>query len=448
MAIGNFVSTVATLCVCISASFPAPEPKPVGPSADPKDLCKQGRAQYAAGDVVRSVKTLSRCVEQEPRNRDAWTALANAELEAGRFPQSADAFARAEALKPGDEAFLNAYLSALEGAARQEEQIPVLRRLATLKSANRSSAERLLAAVETSGPDRHPDEYLLALQILGDGPRAERFYVEKLAGAYLRRGDFDKAEAEYRGLLEKSPESPEGWAGLGSALARTDAQAASECYRKAALYSSQAGQRTGYLAEQERLAKAGPVPKPAIPQDAKEAALATLAPGKTATTAAPAKAVAAEPAQARDERKPKAAPLQPSHPVAEIAPAKAASAMDLHAFQDSVYRAELAKRLAALHLKKAEVAAVVASPAPPPATAEAPSPALPAPAAADVIARNRAQAEKDRQAREDLRKQEESRRRIEAERIAKAELASKRPIKRARIPWQGSRKPAATHCVK
>ena len=120
MALGRFVSIGAALCALTYATPSAPEAKPpAAAAAESKDACKQGKSFYAAGDIARAAKALSHCVEQEPRNREAWTALANAHLEAGRFPQSADAFARAEGIRPGDPNFLEAYLSALEGAGEK-----------------------------------------------------------------------------------------------------------------------------------------------------------------------------------------------------------------------------------------------------------------------------------------------------------------------------------------
>jgi len=436
MAVGKLLCICAALGALAFASPSATDPKPAAQAAEPKDICKQGRSLYSSGDVVKAAKVLAHCVEQEPRNREAWIALANADLEAGRFAQSAEAFARAEALKPGDEAFLNAYLSALEGAGRDEDRIPVLHKLAARKSGDRQAAERLLAAVEASGVDRHADDYLFALQILGDGPRAERFHVEKLAAAYLKRKDFEKAEAEYRWLLEKSPESPEGWAGLGSALAQSDPQAASECYRKAALYSNQAEQRAGYLAERERLAKTSTQVKSSLPQDAKETALAAPMPEKAmAAKAAPApeKTTEAKPAPVAEK-----APVAKSLPMPEKSAATkgtASTGIDLKAFQDSVYRAELAKQLAARHVKKADIAAAIASGAPvSPVAADAASgkqaqslPPIPAQSQAE---KNRL-AEEEKRQQEEARQREDARKRADAEKLAKAEKSHKDSLDRA-----------------
>jgi tetratricopeptide (TPR) repeat protein len=444
MALGRIVSIGAALCAFSYATPSASEAKPpIAAPAEPKDACKQGKSFYSAGDIARAAKSLSHCVEQEPRNREAWTALANAHLEAGRFPQSADAFARAEALKPGDVNFLEAYLSALEGAGRDEDRIPVLRKLAARKAPDRKAAERLLSAIEAVGPDRHPEEYLFALQILGEGPRAERYHVEKLAAAYLKRGETGKAEAEYRGLLEKGPEAAENWAGLGSALSAADPQAAAECYRKAVLYSNQADQRAVYAAEQARLAKSGPVAKPAAAEDAKEAELAiasTLAPAAAAAPAKPATpsapVAAAKPngmavppaptAVAKNAPAPAAHPTpvppaasSPSAPAAHaVAGAKpAAQGIDLKAYQDSVYRAELSRRLAALHLDKSAPAAGAA-----PATATAP-------AAKPQEDPAKARADRERQAQEEQRKQAEEKARQEA--LARSEKARQDSVARA-----------------
>ncbi|HKP96380.1 MAG TPA: tetratricopeptide repeat protein [Fibrobacteria bacterium] len=331
----RIITIGAFLCAIASAPGAAADAKPA--AADAKDACRQGKGQYAAGDVVKAIKTLGKCVERETRNREAWISLANANLEAGRFPQSAEAFARAESLKPGDETFLASYLSALEGAGKIEERIPVLRALAGKKPGDRRHSESLLAAVEAAGPEKHPDEYLFALQSLAEGPEADRYTLEKLAAAYLKRGKPEKAEAEYRGLLVKNPESAEDWAGLGASQAAADPRAAAECYRKAAFYSNNAGQRTAYQNEHQRLSRAAAKshgdPTAAIAEDSKEQAI-LFAP------AAP--VVAAASAPATPAAKPE--PVKPT--VAAAKPLPASKPFDVTAFQDSIYKAELEKRLA------------------------------------------------------------------------------------------------------
>ncbi|MDQ3002022.1 MAG: hypothetical protein M3Y08_12280, partial [Fibrobacterota bacterium] len=186
MAMQKIISISAMLCAISIMPLDALEAKSV---SDAKDPCRLGRSQHASGDVLKAIKTLSKCVEQQPRNREAWVALANSALEAGRFSQSADGFANAEAIKPGDEMFLMGYLSALEGAGEIEKRIPVLFRLASMKRADRNDAKRLLAAIEAAdpGPSKYPEEYLFALQALTDDAGADRYHVEKLAEAYLKR---------------------------------------------------------------------------------------------------------------------------------------------------------------------------------------------------------------------------------------------------------------------
>ncbi|MEO7427329.1 MAG: tetratricopeptide repeat protein, partial [Fibrobacteria bacterium] len=319
---------------------------------DAKDACKLGRAQSASGDVLKAIKSLGKCVEREPRNREAWKLLAAANLEAGRFSQSADAFANAQALKPGDEAFLNAYVSALEGAGKNEERIPVLRELAGKKTGARLATEKLLAAVEALGPkgaEKYPDEYLFALQSLTDVPNPDRYLQEKLAAAYLKGGRPGKAEAEYRGLLVKNPESAENWAGLGASLAASDPQAATECYGKAAFYSDNASQRLAYRAEQERLGK-GPASsqgnqKIAVDDSKEPEGLSALA---TAPAASPKPSVAA----ANSKPAAAAADSKPAVVAANSAPTAKPKAFDLKAYQDSIYKVELNKRLAALQKPK------------------------------------------------------------------------------------------------
>jgi tetratricopeptide (TPR) repeat protein len=293
MAMQKIISISALFYAMSVMSLEAADAKP---AADAKDPCRLGRSQHASGDVLKAIKSLSKCVELQPRNREAWAALATSALEAGRFPQSVEAFANAESIKSGDETFLLGYLSALEGAGESEKRIPVLHRLASMNRSDRKDAEGLLAAIEAvdSGPSKFPEEHLFALQTLTDHPGADRFHVEKLAAAYLKRGAMEKAEAEYRGLLVNSPESGENWAGLGAALSATDPAAASDCYRKAAFYSNQAAQRSSYIAEQKRLATVKPkaISKTIDSDDAKVSAVLAV----SAAPAAPAAPVASVPA--------------------------------------------------------------------------------------------------------------------------------------------------------
>ncbi|MDB5050735.1 MAG: family finger-like domain/tetratricopeptide repeat protein [Fibrobacteres bacterium] len=410
----------ALFCALSSTSIPAAEAKP---AADSKDLCRQGKSQYASGDVLKAIKTLGKCVEHEPRNREGWVSLANANLEAGRFPQSAEAFAKAESIKPGDEAFLAGYLSALEGAGKTEEQIPVLRALAGKKQSDRKNAERLLASVEAAGPDKYPDEYLFALQSITETPGADRYNVEKLAAAYLKRGKLEKAEAEYRGLLVKSPESAEDWAGLGASLESTDVQAAGECFRKAAFYSNNAGQRTAYQNEHQRLAKAASSPqsntKVTLAEDAK---VQEILSEPSAPPAVPAKeaskpvVAAAKPEPAKEAVKPAAPPVTPvaakeaPKPSAPVAVAPKPKPFDVKAYQDSIYKAELEKRLAALHVAKTPA---TAAPVPAAVAPVAAAPSVPAPSVSLPVA-SKSDGNKEKEAREAEAKAKEEKSRQEA----------------------------------
>jgi tetratricopeptide (TPR) repeat protein len=408
------ILSIGAVCFTLSAgpaesaaNAQAAKPAPGKPSVESKasEICRQGRAQYASGDVLKAIKSLEKCVDHEPRNREAWVSLANASLEAGRFQASADAFARAEAIRPGDEAFLTNYLSALDGAGLTAQRIPVLRSMATLKHADAKAANALLAAVEAAGPEKHPEEYLMALQVIAEKPGADFYQVEKLAAAYLKRGQLEKAEAEYRGLLVKHPESGDLWAGLGAALAASDPQAASECYRKAAFYSNQADNRAAYAKEQQRLAStAKPEGKPALAEDPKEQAmLAVMA--------------------------------KPSASQAKPAPSEKPKPFDVKAYQDSVYKAELAKRMAALHLDKAPSAPAPAAAAPrAPVAAAVPTPSAPsASSKADADKAEKAAKENEKKAKEaekkakeDKQKQDDLARKAaeaEKERLAKVEKA-------------------------
>ncbi|MDB5105598.1 MAG: domain lipoprotein, partial [Fibrobacteres bacterium] len=434
----RILSIGAAVFVLGTHSIPAADAKTAGEakSADPKEACKQGRAQYASGDVLKAVKTLGRCVEHEPRNREAWVALANANLESGRFPQSAEAFAKAEGIKPGDEAFLTGYLSALEGAGMTEARIPVLRALAGRKHSDRKNLDMLLAEVESAGPDKYPEEYLFALQSLTEAPGADRYQVEKLAAAYLKRGQTEKAEAEYRGLLVRSPESGDDWAGLGSALAPSDPMAASECYRKASFYSNQADRRIAYQKEQQRLASAASAPKtagkPEVSEDSKDKALVVAFPSKPEPVKEAPKAIAQAALSKPEPAKP-AAPAQvvaQAAPVAPVASAVKPKPFDMKAFQDSIYKAELAKRMAAIHVDKAPAPAAAPSAAAP-ALAVAPSATVAAPTASAGTKQDAAKEKEAREAEAKTKDQKAKEEKAQQEKVAKEEKERQEALAKA-----------------
>ena len=461
------------MAFCAAAILPAGAAStaqpPAAPAAVAKDLCHQGRSQYASGDVLKAIQTLGKCLEHEPRNREALTALGNASMEAGRFPEAVGAFARAQALKPGDATFLASYLAALDGAGKIDEQVPVYAALAEKKPGVRKIAESYLAAVEAAGPEKHPEEYLSALQALGEFPDANAIHLEKLASAYLGLGAADKAEAEYRGLLEKKPESPDYWAGLGASQAKSDPEAAAECYRKAALYTDQASQRQIFQSEGQRLAqvaKAGspptafpaPVPsniqvsqKPAVKSVPPAATIAVAEPPVPAPVAPAPVAVAKPPAPATPApivpaAKPAPAPMAavkapvPAAPIASSTPVAAGKPapkpFNLKAFQDSVYKAELEKQMAAIRKANppASPSPVVpaSAPAPVPAVAAIPPSVTPsaAPAPSAPIANAKEKEAREKEAKDKERKDAEDKR-ITSEKAQKEKLAKEAEQKAA-----------------
>ncbi len=222
-----------------------------------KDPCYQGKSLYASGDVLKAIESLSKCVVNEPRNREAFVLLANSALEVGHFNEAVEAFANAQSLKEGDTTFLRSYLAALDNAGKIHESVGIWSALSAKKPEDLKTAEQFLRAVETAGSEKHPKEYLVALQAIGKFPDADHVPLEKLAIAYLGLGAPDKAEAVYLRLLQKRPEASEYWTGLGEAQSKTKPEAAAEAYRKAALFSDQVGQRQVYQSEGQRLSKAG-----------------------------------------------------------------------------------------------------------------------------------------------------------------------------------------------
>ncbi len=264
-------SATVPLAIAVGMIYvvPAPAKKPMRIGQE-SEACQQGKSVAASGDVLKAIRMLALCVEREPGNWDATVALGGAYLEAGQFSGSVEAYAKARALKPLDDAQLEHFLSALEGSGNIAEQIPVLATLNAHRPKDIHIAERLLTAVETVGIPGRLDEYMSALETLSDKPAANPVHSAKLAQAYLRAGKSAPAEKIFRDLLKRSPESGEYWAGLASSQSQAHPAQAAESYGKAALYSDQAEQRKTYQAQALALSKPGspltsPSASPSLP---------------------------------------------------------------------------------------------------------------------------------------------------------------------------------------
>ena len=243
------------MAVCLVFTCAVSARNASAPAKGAKDNCKTGAEQYAAGDVLKALQTLEKCLEKDPGNRAAWMTLASAHMEAGHFLKASDAFGKAHALKPLDAATLATYLEAQEGSGQVEEQIPVLRAMLAKDPSDRKIAERYVTVIEASGPTKYTEDYMTALEALTKGPDGGGMYGEKLGVLYLKAGRFEKAETLYRKLLTRQKENAELWADLARAQTKSDPKAAAESYHKAILYSDQMSQRQAYQAALDNLGK-------------------------------------------------------------------------------------------------------------------------------------------------------------------------------------------------
>ncbi len=377
---------------------------------------KRANEMYQEGAVDEAIGSLQEALKLKPDYADAQALLGAAYVESGEFAKAVDPYKKASELKPNEYSILLGYSNALEGAGRQDEELPVVKKLFNLNKQDMVTGIKYLTLIEAAGREKMVNDYIAVLEDLRKLPNFDPAYTAKLARAYNKTGDYAKAAGVFQELVKSSPESAEYWTGLANAQAKVDPAAARESYKKAILFTDNAGERAKLEKASAALGK-GPAAAPAAPVAAATPA-APAAPvvptgpsaAEKAAAAAAAKATAAAEAKAQADAKASAAAEAKAQ-----ADAKAAAAADAKAVAAAEAKAQAdAKAAAAADAKtkadadkaaKADAAALAAAEKKAAADAAAAQKAADAKSAADAkaaaIAEAKAKADAEKVAKAD-----------------------------------------------
>jgi tetratricopeptide (TPR) repeat protein len=252
--------------------FPAPAAGELA-AAEAKAL-RTAWTEVLAGDAAKAQRRLERLRRPKASRPSVDTALGYARLRQGRTGEAAEAFAAALARAPfylpglvgagsaaatrGDEeaalAFYRRAQAGAPGDALVRKRVGSLklgitekrmaRAQAALETGDTAAAEADYRAVLDVAPEVAPVRLALADLLAGRGemeaaaavlasdPTGDHGAALRRAGLLLALGDFDGAEAAYRGLLSRDPADAAARAGLAAARDAREAAAMPEEYRR------------------------------------------------------------------------------------------------------------------------------------------------------------------------------------------------------------------------
>ncbi len=353
---------------------------------------KRANEVYQEGAVDEAIGSLQEAIKLKPNYVEALALLGAAYVESGEFAKAVEPYKAAVQLKPNDYSVLLGYSNALEGAGKQEDELPVLKSLFNMNKNDMVTGIKYLTLIEAAGREKHVADYIAVLEDLRKLPNFDPTYTAKLARAYNKTGDFPKAAGIYQELVQSSPESAEYWSGLANAQAKIDPTGARESYKKAILYTQQAGEKAKLEKAMNALGKA-PAPAPAATPAAPVAAAAAPAPAAPSAPVAP--------------------PVAPVVPPAPAAPSGPSAADKAKALADAKAQADADAKAAA----KAKADAVAQAAAEKKAAAEAKT-------KADADAKAQAEAEKKAVADAKAQAHADSAAQVQADKKAKLDAAA------------------------
>ncbi|MDB5107059.1 MAG: tetratricopeptide repeat protein [Fibrobacteres bacterium] len=376
---------------------------------------KRANEMYQEGAVDEAIGSLQEALKLKKDFPEALSLLGAAYVESGEFAKAVEPYKAASELKPNDYSILLGYSNALEGAGRQEEELPVVKKLFNLNKNDMVTGIKYLTLMEAAGREKHVADYIAVLEDLRKLPNSDPTYTAKLARAYNKTGDYAKAVGAYTELVKASPESGEYWSGLANAQAKIDPVSAKVSYQKAILYTDKADERARL---QKAMAALGNAPAPA--KTAAPAAAAPAAPVAVAPSAPAAPVIAgpsaADKAREAAEAKAKADADRKAAEVAAAAEAKAKADADKATKAEAAALAAAEAKAKADAAKQSKEAAAFQAAAEKKAAAEA---------KAQAEASAKAQAEADRKSKQDAEAQAAAEKKAAAEVTAQTAAANK-----------------------
>ncbi len=154
----------------------------------------------------RAIEALELALEQNPNKQGWWLDLATLQYAQGRWPQSADSFGRAAALRELDGKSLRLYASALRLAGEYGLSIETLEEYL---SANPGDVDRRTEVAQLYGMCGFHHEELRHRHVLG-AKRANASSLAALARAEMQAGQMKLALATAHESLETEPDSQLG----------------------------------------------------------------------------------------------------------------------------------------------------------------------------------------------------------------------------------------------
>ena len=214
------------------------------PSAE--DLKNVALNYVLLDDYVDADKWMSRSVQMNEKDPDAWYGLGRIRYTRQRFQDAVDSFQKTLALEPKSVKAENNLGLAYEGLNRTEDAIKAYRRALALEQASSQSVEKppseqpmLNLAIILIHHDRSEEALPLLTRAVAIAPRDPKIR-EQLGHLYLQQGKLAEAQHEFEEAVAMSPESSALHFLLGQVYRRQglDTKAQTEFTRSAALSGS------------------------------------------------------------------------------------------------------------------------------------------------------------------------------------------------------------------
>jgi tetratricopeptide (TPR) repeat protein len=231
-------------------------------TGSPQVWYELGLAELGLEDFAACERSLKRALALKPRWPDAWRALSDALLLAGRAPEADAAYARCLEASVDDPALMQAAAALVEGRLAPAEQalrdhlktrpedVAALRMLAEIgtRLGRYADAEALLDRALELAPSFTPARHNLAVVLYRQNragealPHLERLlavdpadpsYLNLKAACLSLTGDYESAIRLYEAVLRKHSDQPKAWLSYGHALKTAGRQADSiAAYRR------------------------------------------------------------------------------------------------------------------------------------------------------------------------------------------------------------------------